>query len=258
IDDYARAVTDATTDETLLSNQALAQAEVLLSSKRWTVLKPVEAKSELGATFSILPDDSILVGGANRFKDRYRVVLTVGTQIKLTAVRLEALTHPSLPNQGPGRSPEGTFAQISWKVTATSPGRKDPIQLEFDRAWADHQHVDHPIRPDGHWNIYGGHGGNCTAIWSMSTPVPLEAGTKLTFEMQCQEYHDNYENLGHFRLSVSSDPAAIEREQQYLALKLTDPWQKLAAAYRLQGNQEAIDQLVERRPKLAGPIGDLF
>ena len=41
-------------------------------------------------------------------------------------------------------------------------------------------------------------------------------------------------------------------------MKLTDPWQELAAAYQLRGDQQAIDQLVARRPKLAGPIGDLF
>jgi tetratricopeptide (TPR) repeat protein len=42
------------------------------------------------------------------------------------------------------------------------------------------------------------------------------------------------------------------------ARKLTDPWQKRAAVYRLEGDQQAIDRLIERRPKLAGPIGDLF
>jgi WD40 repeat protein/tetratricopeptide (TPR) repeat protein len=42
------------------------------------------------------------------------------------------------------------------------------------------------------------------------------------------------------------------------AMKLTDPWQKLAAKYRLEGDQQAIDRLIERRPELAGPIGDLF
>src|SRR5262249_9606847 len=76
---------------------------------------------------------------------------------------------------------------------------------------------------------------------------------------QFKSANDNSENLGHFRLSVSSDPGVIDREQQRVALlKLTDPWQKLAAAYRRQGKQHAIDQLVERRRKLAGPIGDRF
>ena len=267
VEDYAHVVTTTTTDEELLTNQAMALAEVILKSLAevnlksvvWTVLKPLEAKSELGATFSILPDDSILVSGANRFKDRYRVVLAVGTDIKLTAVRLEALTHDSLPNHGPGRGVIGSFAQIYWNVTASAPDRNDPIELEFDRAQADHELLGYPIRNDGHWNIATCEGKNSTAIWSMSRPVFLPAGTKLTFEMQCQTGYENYENLGHFRLSVSSGPAAIEQMPKLLAVtKFTDPWQKLAAAYQIKGDQQAIDQLVDRHPNLAGAIGDLF
>ena len=129
-----------------------------------------------GASFSILPDDSILVGGAHRWKDRYHVELTLGTDINLRAVRLEALTHESLPNHGPGAHPNGSFAQISWNVTATPPSGKGPITLKFDNAWADHQLEGYPIDKNGHWNIYGGHGGNCTAIWSMSRPVSLRRG----------------------------------------------------------------------------------
>ena len=255
----------------LLLEQKLAQepdnspwaaelADLLLidNPARWTILKPVEAKSELGATLSILPDESILASGANPLKDRYRVVLTVANQIDLTAVRLEALTHPSLPGNGPGRCPGGalgSFAQSWWKVIAASPDRKDPITLQFDNAWADHQYGDYPIRADGHWNIYGSHGANCTAIWSVPNPVPLAAGTTLTFEMQCQEYTDSGENLGHFRLSVSSDPSRIEHSA---AIKLTDPWAKLAAAYHLVGDQKAFDSLLNRHPAAGAGIGDLY
>ena len=49
VDDYAHVVTDTTTDEELLINQATALAEALLLPARWTVLKPVKAQSELGA-----------------------------------------------------------------------------------------------------------------------------------------------------------------------------------------------------------------
>ncbi len=60
-------------------------------------------------------------------------------------------------------------------------------------------------------------------------------------------------------MPVSSDPTATDREHQRLGVvKFADPWQKLAAAYRLQGDQRALDRLVERHPNLAGPIGDLF
>ena len=181
----------------------------------WTVLEPVEAQSQLGATLSILPDNSILAGGASPLKDRYRVVSNVAANINLAAVRLEALKDSSLPGNGPGRYPgrtgqfRGTFAQESWNVAATPPNRKNPITLVFDNAWADHQLEEQPIKSNGQWNITaGGEGRNCRAVWSRSKPVSLATGTMLAFEMQCHSFQGSGENLGHFRLSVSSDPAA--------------------------------------------------
>ncbi len=63
----------------------------------------------------------------------------------------------------------------------------------------------------GHWSIYGGHGGNCTAVWSKSKPVSLAAGTTLTFEMQFGAWNDIGENLARFRLSVRGDSGAFAR-----------------------------------------------
>jgi hypothetical protein len=63
---------------------AMELAQLLLENDNhenaghWTVLKPAEARSELGATLSILAGDSILASGANPLRDRYRVVLNVG------------------------------------------------------------------------------------------------------------------------------------------------------------------------------------
>jgi formylglycine-generating enzyme required for sulfatase activity len=210
---------------------------------RWAILKPAQAKSQLGATLSILSDGSILASGTNRQRDRYRVVLTVSKDIDLAAVRLEALTHPSLPGNGPGRYPgrdggqyAGTFAQESCKVTATSPNRKDRITLEFDNAWADHQDPTYRVNKNGYWNIAAdGRGQNCTAIWSLSKPVPLVAGTTLTFEMEFGFFTLAAENLGHFRLSVG-DPVTLDRTQKAVtARKVTDPWSKLATAYAVNG-----------------------
>ena len=259
VDDYEHCVTDGTTNESLLTSQALARAEMMLAIGRWTVPKPIEAKAELGSTLSILPDDTILASGPNPLNDCYRVVLTVGADTNLFAVRMEALTHPSLPKNGPGRYPTGSFAQLSWTVTAELPDQNAPITLDFDNVWSD-QKLKYPIMPYGHLNIFGGgEGRNCVAIWALSKPVSLVTGTKLTFEMKFKSAGENSENLGHFRLSISSDPMAIQQESRFwAATKLTDPWQKLAAAYRLHGDYQAIDQLVERRPQLASKIGDLF
>ena len=259
----------ARTKARLLLEQKLAQepenstwaaelADMLLfdNRARWTILKPVEAKSELGATLSILPDHSILAGGANPLNDRYRVVLTVATDIDLTAIRLEALTHPALPGNGPGRTPRGSFAQTSWNVTAASRDGKDPIRLPFDNACADHEMPGYPITSNGHWNnAASGEGGNCTAVWSMSKPVSLAAGTTLTFQMQFKEWNGVGENLGRFRLSVSGDSAALAR---FAARQLTDPWAKLAAAYHVMGDRQALDRLVKHRPQAAVGLGDLY
>jgi WD40 repeat protein/tetratricopeptide (TPR) repeat protein len=236
------------------------------SSGRWAVLKPVEAKSELGATLSILPDQSILASGTNPQNDRYRVVVTVGADIDLVAVRLDALTHASLPGNGPGRyvgrsaasnsAPEpgnfyrGTFAQQSWNVTATSPNGKERITLAFDNA-SDDPGVFYPITSKGHWNIAGGgEGRNCAAIWSLAKPVPLAAGTTLTFEMQFGGV--GAENLGHFRLSVTGDRASFEGKQgRFVAMKVTEPWSKLAAAYALNLRNDEASQYFGRALKQA-------
>ncbi len=39
---------------------------------------------------------------------------------------------------------------------------------------------------------------------------------------------------------------------------ITDPWVRLAAAWQLKDDQPAIDEIVRKRPQLAGAIGDLF
>ena len=209
---------------------------------------------------SILPDHSILASGANPLNDRYRVVLTVATDIDLTAVCLEALTHPSLPGNGPGRNPLGSFAQTSWNVTAASRDRKEPIRLPFDSACADDEIPGYPMTASGHWNIArrgeeGGTGGSCTAVWSLSKPVSLAAGTMLTFQMQFQEWNGIGENLGRFRLSVSADSAVFAR---FAAMQLADPWAKLAAAYHVLRDQQALDKLLTHHPEAAAGIGDLY
>ena len=236
----------------------------------------------LAQTLSVLPDGSVLAGGANPQSDCYRVVLTVGADISLAAICLEALTHNSLPNNGPGRYPgrgpnndhSGTFLQDHWTVTAQLPNRKGPIALEFDRAWADHGDLG-AMKSNGFWTIAGnGEGRSCTSVWSLPAPVPLVAGTTLTFEMNFEG--SGAENLGHFRLSVSANRAAFDRQSQRFAVtkladpqafehekgrlaatKAADPWARLAAAYHLIGDQQSRDKLLERRPAAAAGLGDL-
>jgi tetratricopeptide (TPR) repeat protein len=112
----------------------------------------------------------------------------------------------------------------------------------------------------GGWNNTDGNGKNHHSVWSLSEPVTLEAGAELVAHMRFQEGGEwADQNLGRFRLSVSGNPAAFGREQAgFAAMKLTDPWAKLAAGYHVVGDQAARDKLLERHPTANALIGDLY
>src|SRR5262249_14424828 len=87
-DDYAPVVTDATADDDVLANQALAQANLTLErelASTWTVLKPTEMKSKGGATLKKLNDDSILASGINASGDLY-TISAVGDLDRVAAI----------------------------------------------------------------------------------------------------------------------------------------------------------------------------
>ncbi|MFM7866985.1 MAG: hypothetical protein ACKPHU_22460, partial [Planctomycetaceae bacterium] len=60
----------------------------------------------------------------------------------MTAVRLEALTHQSLPQSGPGRAPNGNFALGNIAVAASPANtavETSPQQIRLTQARATHQ-----------------------------------------------------------------------------------------------------------------------
>jgi formylglycine-generating enzyme required for sulfatase activity/tetratricopeptide (TPR) repeat protein len=236
---------------------------LLIDTKSWTVLKPTEMKSQGGATLTELADHSILAGGVNPPSDQYTVAFKVPERMLIQSIRLEALTHDSLPDRGPGRSRKvsgsaGLFALIRWDLSAKGPKDTDlPRPLGFRAALADYSMNNAPLGLQGEWNISWEGGKNHTSFWSLLEPVTVEAGTALRSHMRFNELRDwSDQNLGRFRLSISSDPAAFERE--FAAMKLTDPWAKLAAAYHVIGAQAARDRLLKRHPAATAAIGDLY
>ena len=69
----------------------------------WTTLKPTSLYSKGGATLEVLEDNSILVSGPNPEQEIYEVIAELPPG-KWSAIRLEGLTHESLPKGGVGRS----------------------------------------------------------------------------------------------------------------------------------------------------------
>ncbi|MGB3120036.1 MAG: DUF1549 domain-containing protein, partial [Verrucomicrobiales bacterium] len=67
------------------------------------VLEIVDFFSEGGAQHTLLPDGSVLLGGSPAPKEDVYVITTRAKATSIVGFKLEALTDPSLPGQGPGR-----------------------------------------------------------------------------------------------------------------------------------------------------------
>ncbi len=111
----------------------------------WTAPPPASASSSGGATLSIQDDRSVLATGANPPKDVYTVELHVPTG-KVSAVRLEALTHSSYGGKN-GRASNGNAVLSEFELEAiplATPGA-DPTRVRWASASADHSQKDYPI-----------------------------------------------------------------------------------------------------------------
>ena len=207
---------------------------------RWTVLEPTEMKSSGGATLTLKPDRSILVGGKNPDKDVY--TLAAKTDLEhISAIQLETLCDPSLPSNGPGRY-FGDFHLDEFRVfSAGQPAPLSNISVAYNRTREPLENIRDVI--DGKLNDVLGWG-NCAGLGKTNTAVIAtqldrarndDLKVVLDFLPSC--------GLGCFRLSVSGDPVAFEREEKRFSVtQLTDPWSRLAAAYAINGrNQLALE-----------------
>ncbi len=78
--------------------------EQSLRPTRWVPLSPSRVVSKKHATMNVLEDNSVLATGDKPNNDTYEV--DIPSNLKgITALRLEVLPDPSLPDQGPGRAP---------------------------------------------------------------------------------------------------------------------------------------------------------
>src|SRR5205823_3654742 len=175
---------------------------------RWTVLRPIEAKSNL-PHLTALGDDSILASGDQTKSDAYR--LRFRTDLRgITAIRLEVLPDERLPRRGPGRvfyeGPPGDFFLSEFGVTAD--GRK--VQL----ARASHSYASGKLTapnaidgdPQTGWSINGGQGRPHSAVFNLAAPLAdtHEFSVRLLFE----RYYAA--GLGRFRIAVTTDPHPAE------------------------------------------------
>jgi tetratricopeptide (TPR) repeat protein len=197
-------------------------------------------------------------------KDTYTLVFQSDMK-GIRGLRLETFPDSRILNGGSGWGGDGNFVlnEVTLHIAPTaSPDQVKAIGLK--NAAADFSQVE--------WNVRGLIDGVDSTGWAVSPETKKEHSAdfelaeevgdgealRLTVRLKHLSNDPNYV-MGRFRLSVSSDPATFERDQKrYGALKVSEPWAKLAAAYHVVGDQSALDRLLRSHPTAAIGIGDLF
>jgi hypothetical protein len=180
---------------------------------RWTVLPPSRLTSKKHATLTVQPDGSVLASGDKPNNDVYTVELT--TDLKgITAIRLEVLTDPSLPEGGPGRAPlfqVGDFLLTEFQLAVDEAGKPRP--LRFARATEDYTAKGRSAAmaidgvSDTGWSVNGAVGKAHAAVFELAEDLGDGAGTRLIVTMHQEYIHQT--TIGRFRLSATTDPRPV-------------------------------------------------
>ena len=216
------------------------EQRVAAAQPQWTVLRPqIDDISTGGQKFVPLADGSLLAGGFAPTKTSPK--FTVKTDVQnITAFRLELLTDPNLPLDGPGRSEKGMCALSEFRVTAApadNPAKAVKVALASATADIDlpeaelgprfqdksgKRRVTGPVsfaidnNNDTAWGIDLGPGRrnrSHNAVFRTAAPISNPAGTVLTFTLVqshgggSPDESDN-NNIGRFRLSLTTAPDA--------------------------------------------------
>ena len=106
----------------------LGSPEAALPPSAWQSALLESIVSDGKATFTDLQDGSWLASGNNPATDIYTFV-TTSKESQLTGLKLEALSHESFPNKGPGRGFNGNIALSKIRISATpvAGGKDDPV-----------------------------------------------------------------------------------------------------------------------------------
>ncbi len=181
----------------------------------WTALEPITMTSSGGSQFTRIEDRSLLVGGANSAKDVYDVTYRRPPG-EVTALRLEALTHDSLPHRGPGRHANANFVLSEIEVfTSAAEGSLEPVRLA--EASADYSQSGYEIAKAIDGTTAGNNG------WAVDGPTrredrvawfllrrPLRQAGDLHVRLRHEAGFATH-GIGRFRISVGSrkTPSAV-------------------------------------------------
>ena len=195
-----------------------------VEDKHWTPLRPTRVETTSGQQPKILDDSSALFAAPSPEKDDYTFILEAGPT-PISQLRLEALTDPALPKNGPGRVAHGNFVLNEIVVSAAPKGAPEQARLvRLVRAEADVSQPGFEVekaidgRAETGWAVHRqGATLNAphTATFHFEQPVGFPDGTTLVVRLE-QRYGEQH-TIGRVRLSVANNepprPIAEKRRE---------------------------------------------
>ncbi|WP_182866174.1 PSD1 and planctomycete cytochrome C domain-containing protein [Stieleria mannarensis] len=183
----------------------------------WTTVAPDQLESTM-PTLAVLDDGSVLASGDATKRDVYTLTMpAIDADQPVTAIRIEALAHPTLPAKGPGLAfYEGRRGDFFLSELDVSVG-ETPVTIAAGTTSV-------PNAKPGNGKTYPGNifDGDGSTGWSIPGDagqtqrlvIPLDPPTRLnqawTLEMLFERHY--VAGLGHFRIDVTTDanPQAMQ------------------------------------------------
>lgn len=175
------------------------------SMPAWRPVRLETFVSSEGATLECSPDGIVWSKGKRPDKDTILASLSPGNA-PITAIRLEAIADPSLPQGGPGRNDNGNFHLSEFELQWFAPGAKSPEKARFVRATADFDQegwdVSKAIDRNAAtaWAIHPSTGKTHTAVFELDPKQQPPADARWVFLLK--QLHGTGHVLGAFRISV--------------------------------------------------------
>jgi hypothetical protein len=222
----------------------------------WQVLRPTAMKTNL-PHLQVLADGSILASGDQTKSDTYE--LTLRAPIKnVTALRLEALPHDSLPDRGPGRTyyegRKGDFFLSELSLTAGGKAVRFG-NVSDDLSGGACPKASARLAIDGNpatgWSTNNQPGQAHEAVFNFAEPVDF--ANPVTLRMLFERYYSS--DLGRFRISVTTaiKQAMANNHGADIATILAKPAEQRSP----KENQKLLRRFLETSPELAKARQDI-
>ena len=200
-----------THSDELAQEQAAWEADLRDNGGGWQALQTHEVKANGGTALKSQPDGSILATGAHPKESTYTI--TVSSQLqRITGLRIEALPHPSLPKQGPGRAGNGNFVitevriespkKVPFRSAAATFEQSSIAEQNPYKAWNAASTIDGDAKGKQYgWAVLPQIGKPQALVLHLQDALDITPDTKLTIVLQ--QNHGNHA-VGRFRLSATS------------------------------------------------------